>query len=280
MAVSLRDIERAVARAPAARRGKMLDQITTLFIDAAERYSDEEIGFFDEVITRLAAEIEREARILLSERLAPVPNAPPATIRMLAFDDDAAVAAPVLRLSARLDEPTLIENANTKSQQHLLAMSRRHALGEALTDVLITRGNRAVAVTVAANPGARLSAGAFATLIGRAKDDDTLAEQVGARPDIPPHLFLKLLAVATEEVRTKLRALHPHAGNQIDHVVAQVARRMKRRMVAQPRDYSAIAELLRARHRAGMLAEADLLGFAEGGQMEESVVTLALITAL
>lgn len=280
MAVGLRDIERAVARAPAARRGKMLERITTLFIEAAERYSDEEIGFFDEVITRLAGEIEREARILLSERLAPVPNAPPAAIRMLAFDDDAAVAAPVLSLSQRLDEQTLVENASAKSQQHLLAIAGRRALAEAVTDILVARGDRAVAVTVADNPGAKLSPAGFATLIGRTKGDDALAERVGARRDIPPHLFLKLLAVASEQVRTKLRARHPHAGTHIDQVVAHVARRMRRRIAAQPRDYSATSALLCARHRAGMLGEADLAAFAESGRMEESVVALALLAAL
>jgi len=280
MAGSLRDIQRAVARAPAARRGKMLEHITTLFIEAAEQYSDDEIGLFDEVITQLAGEIEREARILLSERLAPVPNAPPAAIRMLAFDDDAAVAAPVLSLSERLDEQMLVENANTKSQEHLLAIARRHALGEAVTDVLVTRGDRAVAVTVADNPGARLSPAGFAMLIGRAKGDDTLAERVGARQDIAPHLFLKLLAIASEQVRTKLRARHPHAGTHIDQVVAQVARRIRRRVAAQPRDYSATSALLGARHRAGVLGEADLAAFAKSGRMEESVVALALLAAL
>jgi uncharacterized protein (DUF2336 family) len=280
MAASVRDIERAVARAPAARRGKMLEQITTLFIDSAERYSDEEIGFFDEVITRLAAEIEREARILLSERLAPVPNAPPATIRMLAFDDDAAIATPVLSLSERLDEQTLIENANAKSQQHLLAIAGRRSLGESVTDILVARGDRAVAATVAGNPGARLSPAGFAALIGRAKGDDGLTERVGTRSDIPPHLFLKLLAVASEQVRTKLRARHPHAGTHIDQVVAQVARRMRRKIAAQPRDYSATSALLCARHRAGMLGEADLAAYAESGRMEESVVALALLAAL
>jgi uncharacterized protein (DUF2336 family) len=251
----------------------MLEHITTLFIEAAEQYSDDEIGLFDEVITQLAGEIEREARILLSERLAPVPNAPPAAIRMLAFDDDVAVAAPVLSLSERLDEQMLVENANTKSQQHLLAIARRHALGEAVTDVLVTRGDRAVAVTVADNPGARLSPAGFAMLIGRAKGDDTLAERVGARQDIAPHLFLKLLAIASEQVRTKLRARHPHAGTHIDQVVAQVARRIRR-------DYSATSALLGARHRAGVLGEADLAAFAKSGRMEESVVALALLAAL
>jgi uncharacterized protein (DUF2336 family) len=42
---------------------------------------------------------------------------------MLAFDDVPAVAVPVLALSERLDDATLIDNARTKSQQHLLAIS-------------------------------------------------------------------------------------------------------------------------------------------------------------
>jgi uncharacterized protein (DUF2336 family) len=206
-----------------------------------------------------------------------VPNAPPAVIRMLAFDDDAAVASPVLMLSERLDEAALIENAKAKSQQHLLAISRRRSLGEALTDVLVVRGDRAVAVSVAGNPGARLSHGGFATLIGRANGDDELAERIGARREIPPHLFLKLLAAASERVRVKLRALHPQAGADINRVVAQVADRMKKAIAARPRDYSGVTEPLAARHRDGTLSEADVAGFAEAGRMEESVVALALI---
>src|SRR5690349_4353408 len=105
----------------------MLEQVTQLFVSRADCYSDEEIGFFDAVITRLATEIEIEARILLSHRLAPVPNAPPGAIRMLAFDDEPAVAVPVLALSERLDDAILIENARTKSRQHLLAIAQRRA---------------------------------------------------------------------------------------------------------------------------------------------------------
>ncbi len=275
--MAVKDIDAALERAPSGRRAKMLDQVTTLFIERADIYSEEEIGFFDDVIARLAAEIETEARILLAERLARVPRAPSGVIRMLAFDDDAAVASPVLMLSERLDEATLIENARAKSQRHLLAITRRRSLSEALTDVLVARGDRAVAVSLVANPGAKLSHGGFAALIGRVDGDDELAEGIGARRDIPPHLFLKLLAVASERVRTKLRALHPQAGADINRVVAQVAGRMKKAIAARPRDYTDVIEQLAARHRAGALSEEVLAGFAEAGRMEESVVALALI---
>jgi len=275
--MAVKDIDAALERAPGGRRAKMLEQVTTLFVEQADMYSEEEIGFFDDVIARLATEIETEARILLAERLARVPSAPRGVIRMLAFDDDAAVASPVLTHSERLDEAALIENARAKSQRHLMAIARRHSLSEALTDVLVVRGDRTVAVSVAANPGAKLSHNGFAMLIGRAEGDDELAERIGARREIPPHLFLKLLAVASEHVRAKLRALHPQAGADINRVVAQVAGRMKKAIAARPRDYTDVIEPLAARHRAGALSEEVLAGFAEAGRMEESVVALALI---
>jgi uncharacterized protein (DUF2336 family) len=56
-------------------------------------------------------------------RLAPIANAPPNTIQMLAFDDDIDVAAPVLRLSECLDERALLANAGSKSQLHLFAIA-------------------------------------------------------------------------------------------------------------------------------------------------------------
>ena len=83
-----------------------------------------------------------------------MPKAPHNVIRMLAFDDDVDVATPVLMHSERLDEASLVENARTKSQKHLFAISRRRALREPVTDVLVERGDRSVAISVAGNAGA------------------------------------------------------------------------------------------------------------------------------
>jgi uncharacterized protein (DUF2336 family) len=276
-AMNLQEIDAAVAHASPARRTAMLGQLTSLFIKHADQYSDAEIGLFDDVIARLAAEIEVEARILLSVQLAPVRNAPPRVVRMLAFDEVVEVAAPVLRLSDRLDETTLIENASSKSQAHLLAISCRKSLGEGLTDVLVRRGDRVVAVSVAANPGARLSDAGTLILIKRSAGDDELAERIGARQEIPPHLYLKLLAIASERVRAKLRARHPQAGTEIDRVVAQVAGRMRARAAPIRRDYSATVADVGARHRAKAMSEADVTAYAQAGRFEETVAAFALV---
>jgi uncharacterized protein (DUF2336 family) len=246
----------------------------------AAHYSDDEVALFDDVIARLAGEIEVEARVLLAQRLAPIANAPPNVIRLLAFDDSAEVAGPILIQSERLDEPSLVENARTKSQKHLFAISRRRALAEPVTDVLVERGDRAVAISVAGNGGARFSDKGFLGLIKRSAGDDLLAERLGARAEIPAHLFLKLLSVASEQVRTRLRASHPQAGAEIDRVVETVTGRMKAQVVAAPRSYSGPLEELGGRAIAGRLGEGDLARFAQGGRFEETVVTLALLARI
>jgi uncharacterized protein (DUF2336 family) len=280
LASSIHEIEAAVAHVAPDRRAKMLGQVTDLFLLHAGQYSDSEIDLFDDVIARLAADIEVEAKILLSQRLAPIPSAPPNVIRVLAFDDCAEVAVPVLLQSERLDETSLVENARTKSQKHLFAISRRRSLGVPVTDVLVRRGDRAVAISVAANAGACLSDAGLLVLIERSTGDDMLAERIGAREEIPLHLYLKLLSLASEKVRGRLHALHPHAGVEVDRVVTEVTDRLRSRAVAAPRDYSATLEDLGARYIDGNLAEADLVGFAQAGRFEDVVVTLALLAGV
>src|SRR5471032_210546 len=119
----LRDLDDAVSRGTAESRLRALWHATDLLI--AGRYTEDEISTFGEVIGRLANEIEVVARAQLAKRLACADNAPINIIHKLAFDDSIDVAGPVLRNSGRLEAKTLVANARTKSQPHLLAISKR-----------------------------------------------------------------------------------------------------------------------------------------------------------
>jgi len=279
--MNIRDLDAAVAHVAPERRAHVLGQVTDLFVLHAESYSADEIALFDDVIARLSAEIEVEARMLLAHLLATVPNAPRNVIRMLAFDDCVDVASPVLSHSEQLPEAALVENARTKSQKHLFAISRRHVLAEPVTDVLVERGDRTVAISVAGNAGARFSEKGYLGLIKRSAGDDMLAERLGERREIPAHLFLKLLALASARVCERLRASHPHAGAEIDRVVETVAGRMRSRVeahdAAAPRDYSVRMQELGSRYIAGRLSESDVIRYAQERQLEDAVATLALL---
>jgi uncharacterized protein (DUF2336 family) len=246
----------------------------------APQCTEEDIAVFDSVFTRLAAEIETKARAILASRLAPIPNAPPITIRTLALDDAIEVAAPVLAQSVRLDDATLIDVANTKGDAHLLAIAQRPALSEAVTDVLVVRGNQTVVLSLAENAGVAFSEVGYTTLVHRAERDDRLATTVGLRPEIPLHHFLKLLDKASDAVRKKLEAAHPNAKREVREAVAEAAGRIEGDLLGKIRDHAAAMAFVEALHRVRQLDDERLRNFAQTGRFAETVAAIAVLSEL
>jgi DNA polymerase III psi subunit len=209
------------------RRPEMLRHVTDLFIVSAEQLSESEISLFDDVLNRLIVDIEIAAKALLAMRLAPIANAPPRAICLLACDDAIEVAGPVLIQSERLDDATLIAAAKNKGQAHMLAIAQRRAIGEAVTEVLVACGDKQVLVRTAQNRGARFSDATFQQLAEKSDDDEGLAVSIGARHDIPPHLFRRLLDHASDYVRTKLEVVHPDHVDLVRQVVSEVKGRIE-----------------------------------------------------
>ena len=115
---------------------------TDLFLHEGERLSDEQVKVFDDVLCILIARVESRAKAELSRRLAPLDYAPFEVIQHLARDNDIAVAGDVLANSSCLRTSDLVEIASTKGQDHLFAISGRTNLPEAVTDVIVDRGER------------------------------------------------------------------------------------------------------------------------------------------
>jgi uncharacterized protein (DUF2336 family) len=199
-AALLPDLENIIQHHSREKRGETLSRLTTLFVEGSPRFNEEHVGLFDSVLSRLLADVDPQARSDLSSRLAPIGNAPIEVSRRLAHDD-IAIAEPLLRNSTRLTEPDLIEVARTKGQEHLLAIASRAGVGEAVTDVLLERGDDAVIERLAGNHTARLSARGVAMLVERADPHGTLARTISQRPDLPPGLFVQR-ASTDDEVTT------------------------------------------------------------------------------
>jgi len=273
-------VENALRHGAPADRAEALRYVGDLFEFGSEQFSDDQIAEFDDILMRLIADVETSARVLLANRLAPIRNAPPSIIRNLAFDDAIDVAGPVLTRSDRLPNAALVENAKTKSQLHLLAISRRTALEAAVTDVLVERGDRRVLQSMASNPGAIFSDSGFAKLVERSAGDDILAACVGTRRDIPRHHFLKLLAKASQTVRAKLEAEDPLNTREIQRAVAEAAGLMQAKSASVSRDYATARASVGALRASGRLGENDIEAFARAGRFEETTVALGLLCDL
>jgi uncharacterized protein (DUF2336 family) len=126
------------------------------FIDMADRLGDGEIAMFDVVFMQIAREGDLDDKILLAERFAPLPKAPPRLIVTLAEDDAIEVAGPVLRQSQRLDEAQLVDLARRKGEAHLKALAERRVVTPALSKAIVARDMPGIMIVLIDNPGARI----------------------------------------------------------------------------------------------------------------------------
>ena len=273
----LDELQSTLAHGTVARRVETLRRVTDLFINGAVDYSDQQIELFDDVFQCLIEHIETSAKALLSKRLAPIDSAPLGTIRALAFDDLIEVAAPVLSLSERLDDEALIENARTKSQAHLMAISTRRVLSGAVTDILVTRGDDDVVQSTVNNPGAEFSERGFNRLVNRAEGDEDLATCVGLRPNIPRHLYLKLLAKASVTVRARLEAANPQQAKEVPTAVQEATRRARSAHSAITKDTAIAHALVKSLYEDGRLDEHQVEAFAEAGKFDEANAAIAAL---
>ena len=150
-------------------------------------------------------------------------------------------------------------------------------MSEAVTDVLVTRGEREVVHSVTQNDGARFSDAGFGVLVERSAGDDALAQRVGIRADIPRRHFVNLLAKASASVQKKLVAANPQAADHIRYVVAHIEGKLND---ARARDYKAARNRVEALHRAGKLGESEVHSFAKSEKFEETAVALSLLCGL
>src|SRR5882757_3704047 len=274
----LQELDDAVSRGSAESRLRALWHTTDLLI--AGTYTEDQIWTFGEVIGRLASEIEVAARTQLAQRLARIDNAPIKIINKLAFDDSIDVAGPILRYSERLDVRTLVDNVRTKSQSHLLAISKRNSIAIPVTDELVARGNQKVVSSVAANKGARFSNFGFLHMIKRSESDSILAEQLGLRKDIPRHLFQQLIAKASDDVKKRLEQERPGMVDQIQASVTDVTGALQSKFGPASRSYYVAKRLVATQHQHGNLNENSIYDYARSHKLDEVTIGLSLLCAL
>ena len=267
----LPELEEALRHIGIDRQAEAVGRVADFFLTGASRYGEDHVNLFDRVLGRLMVAIEASALVDLARRLAPVRNAPPDVIRRLAHNPDIAVAAPVLTRSTRLQDQDLIGVTRSSGQAHLLAISGRTSLNEAVTDVLVDCGDRDVARNLVMNPGARFSDSGLARLVERAAHDAILAGKLTQRPDVPAHVLRDLILTADNAVQQRLLA-QTEKQSEIQHVLASVPPEMS--------EAAAEAEaqrVVRALRHAGKLDDAKLLEFANAGRRKETIAAVALM---
>ena len=269
------ELEDAVRAGSPTKRVETLRQVTDLFLNDGDRLNDEQVQVFDDVLCLLIARVETRAKAELSKRLGPIDYAPFEVIRHLALDDEIAVAGHVLTHSSRLGTDTLVEVATTKGQDHLLAISARTNLPEAVTDVIVDRGEGKVIRKLANNATARFSEAGYSGIVARAEQDEELVEILGLRPDLPVKFVCELLRRAKDTVRTRLLEMAPPAlRERLKAMLKDIVREVP---ASRSWNFGVAEELVRLMKELNELDDAAVFKFAEEKKNNEVVVSLAVL---
>ena len=225
----------------------------------------------------MSLEFESRARAELGTRLAPVDYAPFEVIQHLARDNEIAVAGSVLATSSRLRTADLVEIANSKGQEHLLAISGRTDLPEAVTDVIVDRGEGKVIRKLANNASARFSDTGYSKIVARSEADSELIEILGLRVDLPVRYLRDLLKRATDAVRERLMSLAPpELREEIQRVIRAIAGAAKQ----DTSDFARAEAVVELLHKQSQLGDDAITKFALARKFEEVAAALALLNGV
>jgi uncharacterized protein (DUF2336 family) len=274
------ELDNVVKAGSPERRVQILRQVTGLFLSDAERLKERHISVFDEVLVRLMKCVDPRALVRLSVSFADLRSAPKDAIRYLAHQEDAAVAVPILLKSDALSDTDLVEIAHERGQQHLCAMAGRKTPSQALTDILLKRGDTNVCRELVKNPGARFSDAGFAMLIDIAGRDDDTADSLMRRSDASREILSRLVSRSTPAVQARLlRNAPPELCETIQAAIegaTDQARARKRVRI----DYSEANAHVLALSKAGKLNDSSVNRFAIRREPRNVVAALALLATI
>jgi uncharacterized protein (DUF2336 family) len=271
------ELEVALKERSAEGRARTLRRLSELLRSCAERLNPSQIGIFDDVLIRLLDCVGATALAELSNVLADFAASPERTVRKLARHQNSAVAAPLLSRSPILVDADLIEIVKSRTQQHLTAIASRQNLNDALTDAILKLAGRDASRTLAKNPSARFSSNGLAVLLVAGKRDETIAESLGLRPDLPAATLQALLSGSSERVRTRLlKAAPAELRERIQTELVSIDAQAKPQ--AQDEDHSEAHAAVAALSRTGKLNDSTVNRFAIRREYANVIAALSLLS--
>lgn len=265
-----------LAKTPSSeKRRELLREVTDLFLEGDEAYSETEREHFGAIMGRIAKDMEVAVRADLAHTLASLPTAPHALIQQLAHDEFK-VAHEVIEKSPVLADADLVEIAQTKGQEYLEAIAVRPTVSSVVSDALVDRGSDSVIVKLVSNAGATLSRNSIEKVVERSENIEALHAPLIARNDLPVDLLNEMFSFVSSNLRTQItqkmeglpQDVLDRAMNQTRDRFAKEVRQLKE---ADRRARVLVSEMTRKQE----LNEAVLLQMLRGGQMAEFIHAFA-----
>jgi uncharacterized protein (DUF2336 family) len=200
------------------RRRTLLREVTDIFVENPQGFSESERGHLADIMTHVASEMEARVRSELAYRLAEVVDTPREVLRQLA-SDEVEVARPILEKSRGLKEEDLIAIIQQKGGAHQELIAARDDVTTAVSGALVEHGNDTVLEKLVTNKGAQIDEETMKRVVKRAEANKDLHEPLVDRDDLSPELmhdmFWFVSSTLRETILSKATNLDPDMVNRL-----------------------------------------------------------------
>ena len=271
----LQDLVALAHETSSVRRRELLRRVTETFLAYEPTVHSPEMAHFDDVLTILTEQMEVEVRAELSQRLAAADAAPASLARRLARDE-ISVAGPILAHPRLLSDDDLLDVVRTRGQDHLRVVSGRDGLSEAISDVIVERGDDQTLGVLIRNETASFSRWASEAVVDRAMSNPDLHEAVVSRRALPVDLLNQMYFVVEQRLRERIRARNAEVDPEVLEAALSAGRmRVAAQDGALPADYAqAETEVARAQ-RLRKLDPATMAGYLRNGKRTQFMIALS-----
>lgn len=247
-------------------RRELLRKVTEALDPAGTASSQADMAQFDEILATVAEDYSVQVRSQIA-RLVASGAAPFSHTAQRFAMDDIEVARPILEKSASLSEATLLQVIGQKSQDHMLAVTKRHAISPVISHALVEKGDDMVVSSLLRNGNAEIAPKTYDAVARRAETSVALQAPLVERHGVPLEhlnmLYTKVEARLRKEIVAKFDSV---SAEELEKAFARSRERVSRVYKQMPDDFddSSLRIDLLERHGGGLKPPALISLLREG----------------
>src|SRR5215475_13013164 len=254
-------------------RRELLRKVTEA-LDPKAGLAEADVAEFDGLLSAIASDYSTQVRAQIAKLVASSLSPFSHTAHRFALDD-IEVARPILENYEGLSEDTLLTVVGQKSQDHMMAVTRRRRISEAVSQALVERGDDAVVTSLLTNEKAEIGAVAYDMVAKRAETSSVLQAPLVRRAGVPLELlndlYLKVEGDLRREIISKFESVAPE---ELEAAFARTRAQVSKRY-HEPEDFDAAKKRIDGMARNKTLTPPALVNLMREGPASRTAFKLA-----
>ncbi len=262
------------------KRRELLRQVTDVFLSDGSARTESEAAVFDEIVGAVAADLESQVRVELARKVAESSAPLGRTARRLAMDV-IEVARPVIEKSRALTERDILDLIDQKSQDHMMAVTKRPDIGERVSSALVERGEDRVVVSLLENAAARMNRATYERVADRAQNNSVLHAPFVKNQHVPLDLLNTVyLQVGNGLRREIMRKFHGVSPAELEAALETSRNTLSAAYGAVPSDFQLATEYVAGLEKKGAIKPPVLVQFLREGRRTAFLISFAKMVGI